>query len=91
MSSTAISARGLTIGYAGHAVVSGIDVVLEPGQWLAVVGTNGSGKSTLLKTVAGLIPEVGGDLDVLGGAPGRGRAGVAYLSQSHEQIGRAHV
>ena len=85
MSSPALRARGLTIGYGGHAVVSGIDVVLEPGQWLAVVGTNGSGKSTLLKTVAGLIPAIGGSLDVRGGAPDGGRTGVAYLSQSHEQ------
>lgn len=85
MSTSAISARTLAIGYAGHAVVSGIDLTLAPGQWLAVVGTNGSGKSTLLKSVAGLIPPVSGELQVLGGDVARARTGVAYLSQSHEQ------
>ena len=81
----AINARALDIGYAGHAVVPHIDLTLEPGQWLAVVGTNGSGKSTLLKTVAGLIPSVGGDLTVLGGTAGGHGTSVAYLSQAHEQ------
>ena len=85
MSSAAVGASALSIGYHGHVVVSGIDLSLAPGQWLAVVGTNGSGKSTLLKSIAGLIPTVGGTLDVLGGAPGGGHTGVAYLSQSHEQ------
>jgi ABC-type dipeptide/oligopeptide/nickel transport system ATPase component len=85
MSTAAINATGLDIGYAGHPVVSGIDITLAPGQWLAVVGTNGSGKSTLLKSVAGLIPTVGGALSVLGHAPGDQGTSVAYLSQAHEQ------
>ncbi len=85
MTTTAISAHNLTIGYGGNPVVSGITLTLAPGQWLAVVGTNGSGKSTLLKSIAGFIPTVDGRLEVLDGVPGSGGTGVAYLSQSHEQ------
>lgn len=81
----AVHCRDASVGYGGHAVVEGIDLVLEPGQWLAVVGTNGSGKSTLLRTVAGLIPPVAGDVSVLGAPAGASRAPVSYLSQSHEQ------
>ncbi len=81
----AIACDALSVGYDGHAVVTGIDLALGPGQWLAVVGTNGSGKSTFLKTVAGLIGPTGGALQVLGGAPGDHGTSVAYLSQSHEQ------
>ncbi len=81
----AIECDGLAIGYGGHVVVRDISLRLDPGQWLAVVGTNGSGKSTLLKTVAGLIPPSDGRVQVLGGAPGDSGTSVAYLSQSHEQ------
>ena len=85
MTTPAISAHNLTIGYGGNPVVAGITLTLAPGQWLAVVGTNGSGKSTLLRSIAGLIPTVDGHLEVLDGVPGSGSTGVAYLSQSHEQ------
>ena len=85
MTSGMVTAAGLSVGYGGTPVVSGIDLTLTRGQWLAVVGTNGSGKSTLLKTVAGLIPAVAGSLDVLGGATGADGTSVAYLSQAHEQ------
>lgn len=85
MTSGMVTATGLSVGYDGTPVVSGIDLTLTRGQWLAVVGTNGSGKSTLLKTVAGLIPAIAGSLEVAGGATGAHGMSVAYLSQAHEQ------
>jgi NitT/TauT family transport system ATP-binding protein len=40
--------------------LSGIDLVVEPGQIVALIGPNGSGKSTLLRVVAGLLaPDAG--------------------------------
>lgn len=81
--SAAVECSGLSIGYGQHAVVDGIDVALQPGQALALVGTNGSGKSTLLKTIMGLIDPLGGTCRVLGAAPGTQHARVAYLGQAH--------
>lgn len=81
----AIECAQLSVGYGGHSVVAGIDLALQPGQWLAVVGTNGSGKSTFLRTVAGLIPPVAGSVRVGDAPPGTRGASVSYLSQSHEQ------
>ena len=81
----AVECRQASVGYDGHSVVAGIDLSLAAGQWLAVVGTNGSGKSTLLRTIAGLIPPTGGEVVVLGDAPGASGTPVSYLSQSHEQ------
>ncbi len=78
-----IECRGLAVGYDGRPVVTGIDVALGAGEWLAVIGTNGSGKSTFVRTVAGLIAPVGGAVQ-RGGAEGRTPV-VSYLSQSHEQ------
>jgi ABC-type multidrug transport system ATPase subunit len=62
----AIVARDLDVGYAGRAVVRGIDVELPAGGLLCLIGTNGSGKSTLLKTLAGLIQPVRGAVAVVG-------------------------
>jgi len=78
-----LEAQGLAVGYGGRAVVGGIDLALGSGQSLALVGTNGSGKSTLLRTIVGLLPAVGGDVRVLGDAPGSAPARVAYFGQFH--------
>ncbi len=79
----ALACRGLAVGYDHRAVVEGLDLALEPGRALALVGTNGSGKSTLLRTIIGLLPPVVGSCTALGGPPGRAPARTAYLAQSH--------
>ena len=79
----AVAASRLDIGHPGDVVVSGIDLVVPPRSSLALVGTNGSGKSTLIRTVIGLIPSVGGSIEVFGAPPGRRPTRVAYVAQSH--------
>ncbi|MEQ1698633.1 MAG: metal ABC transporter ATP-binding protein [Ilumatobacteraceae bacterium] len=83
MSGPVIEADDLTVGYGVERVVEGINLSLQPGEALALVGTNGSGKSTLLKTLLGLIPPVAGSLDVLGSKPGSRPKRIAYLGQAH--------
>jgi ABC-type Mn2+/Zn2+ transport system ATPase subunit len=79
----AILASSLAVGYRGDVVVDAIDLRVRRGTSLALVGTNGSGKSTLLKTLVGIQPTLGGDLDVLGAAPGASPRRVGYLAQFH--------
>jgi ABC-type Mn2+/Zn2+ transport system ATPase subunit len=81
--STAIRARDLTVGHRGVSVVAGIDLVVPGRTSLALVGTNGSGKSTLLRTLVGLLPPIGGDLEVLGKRHGAAPSRLAYLAQFH--------
>jgi ABC-type Mn2+/Zn2+ transport system ATPase subunit len=83
MSAPVLAARGLGVGYHGETVVADIDLRLEPGQLLALVGSNGSGKSTLLKTIAGLLAPTAGSLEVFGAAPLASPQRVAYLGQFH--------
>jgi iron complex transport system ATP-binding protein len=52
--------EGLAWGFDGRALVSDCELKVDSGESLVVVGGNGAGKSTLLRTVAGILPPVGG-------------------------------
>ncbi|GLW10635.1 iron-dicitrate ABC transporter ATP-binding protein [Microtetraspora sp. NBRC 13810] len=52
---SSVVAKGLSVALAEREVLSGVDLTVADGGWLAVVGPNGAGKSTLLKALAGLL------------------------------------
>lgn len=45
----------LSLNFGGNPLFSDLDLVIQPGDRLALVGRNGSGKSTLMKIIAGLV------------------------------------
>lgn len=57
-----LSVHRLGSGYKPLQVLWDIDLFLEEGEWLALLGTNGAGKSTLLNTIAGLIKPFCGEI-----------------------------
>lgn len=62
-----LSAHGLAIGWPkGPILAEGIDLELEPGRSLALVGPSGIGKTTLALTLAGLIPAKAGTVTIGG-------------------------
>ncbi len=72
-----LQAQGLVLRPLGapHDVLQGVDLRLEPGQRLALVGPSGSGKSTLLEALAGWLPPRAGRVQQRAGVQ------VAYASQ----------
>jgi branched-chain amino acid transport system ATP-binding protein len=77
--------RGLVAGYGRIQVLHGIDLELNAGQLVALVGANGAGKTTLLRAISGFIPARDGDIQLLGQVvttmppDGRVRAGLAQV------------
>ncbi len=59
--------RGVSHSYrSGGGALANIDLAIEPGQHVAVVGANGSGKSTLLKLLDGLVFPTAGEVLAFG-------------------------
>lgn len=68
MSAPAIEARTLRVRRGGRLVLDGVDLALDAGEALALVGPNASGKSTLLRALAGLLSCASGEV-LLEGRP----------------------
>lgn len=66
---TALRTESVTSGYDGVTAVRGVDIRIDAGEVVTIIGSNGAGKTTLLKTLVGLVtPSSGsvwlGDVDV---------------------------
>lgn len=62
----AFEARGLRVERGGRTVLNGVDLALEPGQAMALIGANAAGKSTLVRALAGLLPAAAGEVLIQG-------------------------
>jgi ABC-2 type transport system ATP-binding protein len=66
---SALIASGLVRSYGGVRAVRGIDLHVEPGELVGLVGPDGAGKSTTLNCLAGLMRPSAGEVRVLGKDP----------------------
>jgi branched-chain amino acid transport system ATP-binding protein len=82
-----LSLAGLTAHYGLAQVLFGIDLALEKGEVLVLLGRNGAGKSTTMKAVMGLLPPSGGAVSFDGaridGMPSHriARLGLGYVPE----------
>jgi len=65
----------------GPAVLAGIDLTVERGDFVSIVGPSGCGKSTLLRLIAGLIGPSEGQIAVAGAAPASARDKMFFVFQ----------
>src|SRR6476646_2990817 len=61
-----IEARALCAGYGPQAVIHDVDLVVRPGEVVALLGANGAGKTTTLLTLAGELPPLSGEVRIDG-------------------------
>jgi branched-chain amino acid transport system ATP-binding protein len=61
-----LRARGVAAGYNGQPVVRDVDIDVEAGRVVALLGANGAGKTTTLLTLAGVLPPLAGSIEIDG-------------------------
>ena len=76
---------GLVARYAAADVLKGLDLVVEEGEIVALLGSNGAGKSTTLRAISGLVPNLSGRL-VFGG-----QSLIGMKPEAIVRLGVAHV
>jgi zinc transport system ATP-binding protein len=85
----AVEFRSADIGYDGRAVIHDLDLIIEPGEVVGVLGANGSGKSTMIRGLLGLTPILEGDIQLFGTprAQFRDWARIGYVPQHQTVVG----
>ena len=85
-----LSIRGLTHGYERSRVLDGLDLVLQRGTVMGLIGRNGAGKSTLIRAMLGLLEPASGTVRVYGEPALRlsdaTKARIAYVPQQPEAL-----
>ena len=82
-----LEASQLSAGYGPARVLSGLDLQLNTGEVVALLGRNGAGKSTTLKALMGLLPVTSGEVTFAGNRIDRlpswriARLGLAYVPE----------
>jgi len=61
-----LEVRGLQVAYGGIRAVKGIDLAVDEGELVCLIGANGAGKTTTLKAICGLLPAQAGTVAYAG-------------------------
>jgi branched-chain amino acid transport system ATP-binding protein len=92
-----LTVAGLSARYGGNTVLRDIDLKVQSGEVLALIGANGAGKSTLLTTIAGLHRQAAGsvrldDRELLGVPAARiAGSGLALVLEGRHLFGELTV
>ena len=76
-----ITIKDLSIGYDAHPVLENINLEIDSGDYICVIGENGAGKSTFLKTILNLIKPIKGSFEY---EEGINQSDFSYLPQQND-------
>lgn len=80
MTTPALELHDAALAYGDRVLWSGLDLTVQPGEFIAVLGPNGSGKTSLLRAILGLQP-IEGSVKVAGQPVHQGNSSVGYVPQ----------
>ena len=66
MANTLLKISGLKVAYGGIKAVKGVDLQVDEGELVTLIGSNGAGKTTTMKAITGTLPIAEGDIQYLG-------------------------
>jgi branched-chain amino acid transport system ATP-binding protein len=81
-----LEARQISAGYGPQPVIHDVDIVVEPGEVVGLLGANGAGKTTTLLALAGELPLLGGQVRLDGTSTAaplheRARRGLTFVTE----------
>jgi zinc/manganese transport system ATP-binding protein len=76
-----LDVSNVTVSLSGKRVLHDVDLSVQPGEFIGLIGSNGAGKTTLLRVILGLQRPTSGSVTVGGKRPGRGAEVIGYLPQ----------
>jgi ABC-2 type transport system ATP-binding protein len=90
-----LTARGLVVRYGPVEAVRGIDLVVEPGEVVGIIGPDGAGKTSTLRVLGGLLRATDGAVEAFGRPTWRARRALhhrlGYLAQGFALYGDLSV
>jgi urea transport system ATP-binding protein len=85
-----LDVRGLWVAYGATPILQGVDMTVQRGEIVGVIGRNGAGKTTLMRCLIGLIRATRGSVSLFDRditrmpADARARAGMGYVPQGRD-------
>jgi branched-chain amino acid transport system ATP-binding protein len=92
-----LSLQQLSTGYSGNAVVRDVDLHVDSGEVVALLGANGAGKTSTLLAISGINPILSGDIELFGtsvrtrAAHELAREGLAHVPEDRALFSRLTV
>jgi branched-chain amino acid transport system ATP-binding protein len=85
-----LDVHGLWVAYDVTPILQGVDMTVQRGEIVGVIGRNGAGKTTLMRSLIGLIPTMRGSVSLFNRditslpADARARSGMGYVPQGRD-------
>ena len=81
MKNSAVHIENLSVYYGTTPAITNVNMEVEMGEFLAIMGPNGGGKSTLLKSILGFVPSATGNIKIFGQDIKNNKTVVGYVPQ----------